>query len=133
MIDSMRFEMIVINLISNAIKYSQKNSTVQIKVKIDDLNHSGEAEVEVKVVDNGIGISLQEQELLFQPFFRSGDDDSKKIKAGGHGIGLYNCKMLAEFLGGSISVVSEKNFGSIFTLKLVLKAATSNNNTTSAP
>lgn len=49
------------------------------------------------------------------------------MKAGGHGIGLYNCKMLAEFMGGSISVVSEKHIGSTFILKLVLEVAGSMN------
>ena len=57
MIDSLRFEMIVINLISNAIKYSQQNSKVGLEVSIEDQNELGEAVVEVKVSDSGVGIS----------------------------------------------------------------------------
>jgi signal transduction histidine kinase len=60
MIDSMRFEMILINLISNAIKYSPKNSKVELKVLVVDLADQGRAVVEVKVIDSGIGISENE-------------------------------------------------------------------------
>ncbi len=60
MIDSMRFEMILINLISNAIKYSPKNSKVELKVSVIDLTDQGKAVVEVKVIDSGIGISENE-------------------------------------------------------------------------
>ena len=58
--DSMRFEMILINLISNAIKYSRKGSKVELKVSVFDLTPSGQAEVEVKVIDSGIGIPERE-------------------------------------------------------------------------
>ena len=58
--DSMRFEMILINLISNAIKYSRKGSQVELKVSVTDLTTTGEADVEVKVIDSGIGIPERE-------------------------------------------------------------------------
>lgn len=58
--DSMRFEMILINLISNAIKYSRKGSQVELKVSVSGLTPSGQADVEVKVIDSGIGIPEKE-------------------------------------------------------------------------
>lgn len=130
MIDSMRVEMILINLISNAIKFSRHDSQVKLKVVVYP-TLTDKAVVEVRVTDSGIGIPDNELKLLFQPFFRSTEEEPQKIKAGGHGIGLYNCKMLAEFMGGSISVVSEKSVGSTFILKLVLQTITSRNSVSS--
>jgi len=63
-----------------------------------------EVGIEIKVIDDGIGISESDQSKLFQPFFHSTDELVHKKLTGSHGIGLYNCKMLAELLNGSISV-----------------------------
>jgi len=97
------------NLVSNAIKYTEKGG-IRIKTQ-----NSPEG-VNISVIDTGIGIEQQEQAKLFTKFFRSEDNRVREIK--GTGLGLYIAYKLASLLGASITVTSELNKGSSFTLHL---------------
>lgn len=102
----------VINLLSNAVKYSGNNpdSRIQIEVK----NSANEAIIEVR--DFGIGISKEELRDIFLPFHRSVNDE---IQAkGGTGLGLAIVREIARGHGGEISVESEIDQGSVFSLHL---------------
>lgn len=95
------------NLISNAIKYhSDKPPVIEIK------GHCRGEEVLIEVKDNGIGIPLEYQERIFEPFRRV---DSK---VSGSGIGLATCRKIVDYHGGDISLHSEPGKGAVFTLIL---------------
>jgi signal transduction histidine kinase len=95
------------NFVTNAIKYTQKGS-VTIGVKAKD---SG---IEFSVADTGIGIGKSEQAKLFEKFFRS--SDWRVREANGTGLGLYVTSKLAKTLGATVSVTSEAEKGSIFSI-----------------
>ncbi|HSI45446.1 MAG TPA: hybrid sensor histidine kinase/response regulator [Methylophilus sp.] len=116
--DEFRIEQIIINLMTNAIRYG-KGKPVQVALK-----REGESAI-VQVTDQGIGISEREQKNIFEAFERASGNE---VRAG-LGLGLYISRKLAEAHGGEITVVSEKDVGSTFTLRLpVTRLPTSTNN-----
>lgn len=100
------------NLISNAIKYSEKGGEVQVSVAIID------QKLVMKVSDKGEGISPEDQAKIFERFYRVGDSDEGKQ---GSGIGLALVKKLIEINNGSIDVTSKINEGSTFTASIPLE------------
>ncbi len=104
--DEDRLKQILFNLIGNAIKFSNDGGSILIESKLikDKLN--------IHIIDNGIGISKENVELLFTPFQQV--DQPKSIKTQGTGLGLYLTKKLVILLGGNISVESEEGKGSDF-------------------
>ena len=115
--DATKITQILINLISNAIKFT-KNGTVITNV---ELINETEQEVTIKfeVIDNGIGIPKDKQEIIFENFTQASSEINKKF--GGSGLGLTIVKKLLEHLGSSINLQSEENVGSNFNFELVLK------------
>jgi len=109
--DPDRVRQIIINLTSNAIKYSQKG-TVTITV-IKNKN-----EVEISVKDTGIGIPADKISTLFTKFGRVRDDKTAEVR--GTGLGLWITKQIVEILGGKISVQSIYGSGSVFSFTLPL-------------
>ncbi|HET7827379.1 MAG TPA: HAMP domain-containing sensor histidine kinase, partial [Candidatus Saccharimonadales bacterium] len=97
------------NFVTNAIKYTEQG-VILIEGK---LAGSG---VDLSVSDNGFGIDPAEQKKLFTKFFRS--EDSRVRQISGTGLGLYVSLKLARLMGGSLSMRSELNHGSTFTLHL---------------
>lgn len=95
---------VLVNLISNAIKYSQEDQEVSLSLK------AKKALVSVEVKDQGIGIPKAEQDNLFQRFFRA--DNSTNIQ--GTGLGLHIVKQYTELMGGTVGFESEVDKGSIF-------------------
>ncbi len=101
--DRIRLHQVLLNLISNAVKYNRPNGSVSVSAeRIDD-------RVRISVVDTGIGLSLSEQEKLFLPYTRFAP---KSIE--GTGIGLTITKNLTEAMNGAIGVGSEPGIGSTF-------------------
>jgi signal transduction histidine kinase/DNA-binding response OmpR family regulator len=112
--DRQRLEQVLRNLLSNAIKFTPKGSvTLSIKEK--------DGSIDFTVTDTGIGISPDEQEVIFEAFRQA--DGTTNRKFGGTGLGLSISRQLAEKLGGSIHLESEKGKGSSFTLRLPLEYA----------
>jgi PAS domain S-box-containing protein len=110
--DMIRFNQILLNLISNAIKYNRNNGFITIGLRnIDDSN------LRIFVMDTGIGIPEKEQDLIFEPFNRF----TKDPRIEGTGVGLYITKLLVEAMDGSISLESEENQGSTFFVSLPKK------------
>jgi len=107
--DKQRVQQILINLVNNAIKFTEIGS-VSIDCCIINDN------VQIKVKDSGIGIEKDQMELLFKPFTQI--DTGLTRKHEGTGLGLSICKKLLDMLGGSIEVDSEFGTGSTFTVKL---------------
>jgi PAS domain S-box-containing protein len=114
--DTMRVRQVLLNLISNASKFTDEGSiTVEASVQ---KGPTGRMEALINVIDTGPGISLEDQEKLFKAF--SQVDGSATRKSGGSGLGLSICANLVQLHGGRISVSSEKGKGSIFWFTLPL-------------
>jgi len=110
--DKMRLEQILKNLISNAIKFTEKG-TVSLEIKVDT---DDDKIICFIVKDTGIGIPLEKQPLIFEAFQQA--DGSTKRKYGGTGLGLSISRELAKLLRGEIVLHSKVNEGSTFTLCL---------------
>ena len=115
--DRQRLRQILVNLIGNAIKFTQVGR-VAIEVSTDR-SLSGDW-IEITVTDSGIGIPADRIDALFQPFTQA--DPSTTRLFGGTGLGLAICRQLADLMGGSITVTSTESIGSRFTLLLPLPA-----------
>ncbi|MFM8321440.1 MAG: GAF domain-containing protein [Chloroflexota bacterium] len=109
-LDPMKIRQVLINLLSNAAKFTEQGSiTVEAEPQLDP---AGRAEVMVRVIDTGPGISAQDQLKLFQPF--SQVDGSLTRKTGGSGLGLSITHHLVRMHGGRIGLVSEVGKGTTF-------------------
>jgi signal transduction histidine kinase len=109
-VDKLAFPSILTNLVDNAFKYSGDNEDVGINLIAK--NNS----VVIEVCDRGIGIKDSEKEKIFDQFYRSGSEETRKTK--GTGLGLFIVKYLVEKHGGSISVKNNSPSGSVFQLNL---------------
>lgn len=104
--DSARLKQIMVNLIGNALKFTQRG-------RIDLVVHSDATHVRIEVVDQGLGISEEDQEKLFKPFSQA--DESLTRKFGGTGLGLALSRRLSRLLGGDLRLVrSQLGQGSTF-------------------
>jgi len=113
--DALRFKQILLNLIGNAIKFTDTGGTVTVKAAM--IKEDGqEVRLRIEVKDTGIGISKEQQEIIFKPFTQA--DSSTTRKYGGSGLGLTICRRLVELMGGSIRVESESGKGSNFIVEL---------------
>ncbi len=110
--DEWRLRELFLNIVDNAVKYSQEKGTVEINLE----HANGMAKISVQ--DNGIGISPDEQKLVFDRFFRS--DTARAHAQKGTGLGLAICKWIAETHQGQIQVESTPGHGSRFTIFLPL-------------
>lgn len=110
--DQMRVQQIIINLVNNALKFTEIGSVTVTVFK------KGRRFV-IKVVDTGIGIEADQQKTLFKPFIQIDSGVARKHE--GTGLGLSISKKLATMLGGTISVESEKEKGSTFTVELPIE------------
>jgi PAS domain S-box-containing protein len=108
--DGDRLVQVLVNLVSNACKFSPKGETVTVAV--EELPNY----LEVKVIDRGRGIPAKFKNLLFQRFQQVEASDAKK--KGGTGLGLAICKGIIEAHGGTIGVESEEGKGSIFWFRI---------------
>jgi len=117
--DQLRLEQIIRNLLSNAMKFTEKGR-VDLDVYIETDPHQPNDEwILFKVEDTGIGIPENKQDLVFESFRQA--DGSTQRKFGGTGLGLSICRQIAELLGGSLTLESKEGVGSSFTLSLPLK------------
>jgi signal transduction histidine kinase len=109
-LDTIYFTTLMNNLLSNAVKYSDKDPVIEIEGFTEENN------VCIKVADNGIGISKNDQKHVFDKFYRASTGNIHKYK--GLGLGLYYVKKIAEAHGGDVTVSSKPGKGSIFTVTL---------------
>ncbi len=114
--DTDKVTQVLTNLVSNAIKYTRPGGWVKVLLEM-----TSDASVTTCVADSGIGVAVEDQNRLFQKFFRA--DNSSTREAGGTGLGLVIAKTIVELLGGAIWVESEVGRGSrfYFTLPLSLE------------
>ncbi len=111
--DMTKLRQIVLNLLSNAAKFTEHGLiSIEACREIKD----EEDWIRICVTDDGIGMTLEQQQKLFKPFTQA--DSSTTRKFGGTGLGLAITKKFVEMMGGNISVVSEFGHGSMFTIQL---------------
>lgn len=109
--DSFRLNQIMVNLLSNAIKYTTKGGvTVNAELTADN-------KLEVKVIDTGVGISVEQQGNLFSKYYQTSSSKGQV----GTGLGLFICKQLIELHGGEIKVNSIPDSGSTFSFSIPYK------------
>lgn len=111
--DPFLLQMLVNNLLENALKYSPKNMPIHVS-----LSFAANKNV-LSIADLGQGIADQEKKKVFDKFYRSGSENTRKAQ--GTGLGLYLCKKIAETHNGYISVTDNQPNGSIFTVLFKLQ------------
>ena len=110
--DSMRLKQILLNLLSNACKFTKEGEVALRVHKVAD----GRDWVELAVADTGIGLTAEQQAKLFQDFTQA--DSLTARRYGGTGLGLAITRKLARMMGGDVTVTSEPGKGSVFTVRL---------------
>jgi signal transduction histidine kinase len=109
--DRARLRQVLINVLENAIRYSEPEQPVRVSLS------QSNPRVLIQVQDQGIGISLDNQQRIFERFYRA--DEARSRSTGGTGLGLAIVKTFVEAMGGSISVQSQLGQGSTFTIALM--------------
>ena len=108
--DALLLQIMVNNLLENAVKYSPRQSAITVSLK-----ETG-SDIQITVSDEGAGIPEEEKKNIFKRFYRIGNEKTRATK--GTGLGLYLCKKIAADHNGYISVKNNHPAGSIFTIKL---------------
>jgi len=117
--DETRISQILINILSNAVKYTQEGGLIEFTVKELPAVLNNYSRIRFVVKDNGQGISEEYQKVMFDPFTREQNSVTNKIQ--GTGLGMAITKSLVELMGGTISVESRLGEGSTFTVELDLR------------
>lgn len=116
--DAMRVRQILVNLVGNAIKFTEEGGIV---LSFLEREGSGGRSLCIQVADTGIGIRSEQLDRLFEPFTQA--DSTSTRRHGGSGLGLAISRRLARLLGGDLECRSMPGDGSIFTLRLPLEGA----------
>lgn len=117
--DPVRLHQILVNILGNALKFTEMGE-VKLEVNFEPKTDN-EVEIQFKIIDTGIGIAKENQAKIFESFAQEGKNITRRF--GGTGLGLSISKHLTQLLNGQISLESEKNKGSIFTIKIPFKLA----------
>jgi signal transduction histidine kinase/CheY-like chemotaxis protein len=115
--DAMRLLQIILNLLSNACKFTKSGN---IKLLVTTALHEGQRFVEIAVIDTGIGMTAEQMSRLFEEFSQA--DASTACQYGGTGLGLAITRRLCQMMGGDVTVASELGKGSTFTVRLPFAA-----------
>jgi len=107
--DDDKVRQVVINLLSNAVRYTEKGT---IRLELD----ASKSDIAIRVHDTGIGIAAGDVKHVFEPFWQV--DRSQRTRDGGTGLGLAVVKQIVELLGGTASVTSVLGDGSVFEMRL---------------
>lgn len=116
--DQLRLNQIYINILSNAIKYTEANGSVTVDMKEEESEKEGYVKLTYRVADTGIGMSKEYMQTMYQPFSRQTDSRVNKIQ--GTGLGLAITKQMVDLMEGTIECESEQGKGTTFTVTLDL-------------
>lgn len=117
--DSLRIQQLIMNIMSNAIKYTPDGGIINFGISEVDTTSPDVGCYKFTIEDNGIGMSEEFQKVLFEPFTRADDKRTSKIQ--GTGLGMAIAKNIASMMNGSIKVESELGKGTKFTITIYLK------------
>ncbi|MGE0030923.1 MAG: PAS domain S-box protein [Steroidobacteraceae bacterium] len=121
--DAIRLRQVLVNLVSNAIKFSsssERPGCVSLRALCTEAT-AGHVQIEFRVTDNGIGMSDAVMEKLFTPFTQA--DASTTRRFGGTGLGLTIVRHLVQLMGGEIGVTSRQGAGSVFSIRVAFARA----------
>lgn len=121
LVDPLRLRQILNNFVNNAVKFTAQGS-IELSARLIE-RKEGKDLVQFSVKDTGIGISPDNQALLFHPFSQGDGETTRRY--GGTGLGLTICRRLAVLMGGTVEMESELGSGTTMTLKLLLPIADS--------
>lgn len=119
--DKLRLNQVLLNLSSNALKYTESGGTISLHIIEKEGQEEGRAAYELRVRDNGIGMSAEFVKTIFEPFTREQTSTVSGIQ--GTGLGMSITKNIVEIMGGTISVTSEEHKGSEFVVSFNFKLA----------
>jgi signal transduction histidine kinase len=111
-VDSMRIKQILLNLLSNACKFTKEGEVALRVRKVAE----GREWVELAVEDSGIGMTAEQQAKLFQDFTQADSLTARRYGGTGHGLAI--SRKLARMMGGDVTVASEPGKGSVFTVRM---------------
>ena len=117
--DPLKLSQVFVNLLSNAVKYTPAGGTVGFRIQQSTTFHRGYGDYVFIIKDNGIGMSAEFVEHIFEPFEREASTTKTGIQ--GTGLGMAITKNIVDMMGGTITVQSEKGKGSEFRVGLSLK------------
>ena len=121
MVDKLRLNQVLLNILGNAIKFTPARGTVSLRVIENPCPRQGYAEYEFRIKDTGIGMSLEYQQHIFEPFSR--EESSVVNGVQGSGLGMAITKNIVDMMNGAIAVHSEEGKGTEFTVILDLELA----------
>ena len=124
--DKLRIDQVLINILTNAVKYTAEGGTIDFELRQRPSLRKNFVTLRFTVADNGMGMSPEFMENLFDPFTREENSVTNRVQ--GTGLGLAITKSLVELMGGAISVESEPGCGSTFMVDLELRVAKQRDN-----
>lgn len=124
--DKLRINQILMNLLSNSLKYTGKGGTISLHLYETNCDRAGYSIYEFRIKDNGIGMSKEFQNHIFEPFTREFTSTVNKIQ--GTGLGMSITKNIVDMMNGTISVESEQGKGSEFIVRIPLEICTDTEN-----
>ena len=119
--DKLRLNQVLLNILSNSIKYTPAGGTISLRVTEKTVSENGYADYEFQVMDNGIGMSEEFIETIFDPFTRMKTSTVSGIQ--GTGLGMAITKNIVDMMGGSIEIASKENEGTTVVLNISFKLA----------
>lgn len=114
--DKLRLEQVLINLLTNAVKYTPEGGNIELNVFGCGQRSANYVHLQFVVTDDGIGMSEEFQKTIFEPFTREINSLTNKVQ--GTGLGMAITRNLVELMGGTISLESKKDEGSTFTVDM---------------
>ena len=122
--DSIRLQQLIMNLMSNALKFTPKGGEIGLNINVDESSSkagAGNLALVIAVTDTGIGIAETRLAKIFDAYQQAETHTSRIY--GGTGLGLSLCRQIANLMGGDIEVESKLDVGSVFTARIVVKHA----------
>lgn len=119
--DKIRLKQVLLNLLSNSIKFTEQGGTVALSIVQQKNGPEGKGRYEIRIKDNGIGMSKEFAERIFYPFERERTSTVSKIQ--GTGLGMSITKNIIDIMGGTIDVITGQGKGSEFVIFLEFKLA----------
>ena len=129
--DKLRLNQVLLNVLSNAIKYTQAGGSVALEVFEKESLKKGAALFEFRVRDNGMGMNAEFLKMIYDPFTRANSSTVSGIQ--GTGLGMSITKNIVEMMGGSIEIFSEENKGTEVVLDIDFRLHNKNENAVDAP
>ena len=117
--DKTRLNQVLLNLLSNAIKFTPAGGTVYVRLRQFPSTQKDCAQYEIRVKDNGIGMSQEFAQKIFDPFERERTSTVSKIQ--GTGLGMAISKNIVNMMGGTIEIKTQKNKGTEFIIRLMFR------------